>query len=813
MAVLGNGRDPTSQEKLEKIYRHANDAILVVDPDTQTITDCNPQACEVFECSREQLLDMEPSKLVSEGNHSCQEVYTELQQADGNLTDELSCRSCQGTDIKVELSLSSLRIDGEPRMLALIRDRTQIRRQREQLQKRSAAMEATSDGIAIIADDGSVEYANQAFAGIFGYDDAVALHGRKWRSLYEDEAWEQLQTKVLPTVRETGQWRGELRGQRRDGTTVPQSLSVAQLDGGEFVCSVRDISERKEHAATLESLSESARNLIAAEDRDAIAQIATDIVDDILGFDVGCVRLFDSKTNTLEPISMTERARTLIESCQAFDLDLSAAGRAYRRGTRIERTKDDVAYPDRGPTARVHFPLSQYGTLSVFSDSPSIRDLEMRYIEILAADITTALERTEREEALRKKKRELSQQRSELETINEVNQLVQQLIQQLVDTGTEEEVYRTVCDRIAASDFCESAWIGTVEPEAGTVLQATGTGVSDEYLALIESIPLARLADGIVAEAIRTQSIQVVRQYKTRQIGGDEEPQTSEATMAVPLSNDSRVFGVLVVTSTQNNAFSDTATNGFRVLSDVIGFTIRATLNRELLHSDTVTELEFKVTDPQCLPIGLSEHLGCQIQLEGMTQRSGGKVLCYLHADRDTPDDVVAVTDEMEMVEACRIVDERDDGLLLEVIASMPLVQLFADIGASIPTVIATDGEARIVVEGLPGTSREIVQAFDERYENVDLLTKREVNRPVNKTGTLREHLEETLTDRQRTVIEAAFTAGYYEWPRKSSAEELADAIGIAASTLHQHLRKAERKILESVLGDPQPVHQSSTHD
>lgn len=43
----------------------------------------------------------------------------------------------------------------------------------------------------------------------------------------------------------------------------------------------------------LETLNESARSLIAAEDRDAIAHIAIDIVENAPEFDIGCVRLFD----------------------------------------------------------------------------------------------------------------------------------------------------------------------------------------------------------------------------------------------------------------------------------------------------------------------------------------------------------------------------------------------------------------------------------------------------------------------------------------------------------------------------------------
>lgn len=537
MAALGNGRDPESQERLEKIYQNANDAILVVDPETETITDCNPKACELFNCSREELLAIQPSKLVSEENHSCQQVFAEVTDAEGSLTDTLSCQTLSGQKVYVEISLSKIQVDDQPRMLALIRDRTRVHRQQRELQKRSAAMEATTAGIAIIREDGTLDYVNQAFAEIYGYDESDDLHRCKWSELYGDDEWNRIQSEVLPTVRLSDQWRGELRGQRRNGTTVPQAASVAALEESGFVCSVREITERKDHIETLETLNDSARSLIAAQDRDAIAQIAIDLVDDVLGFDVACVRLFDSARNALDPIAMTNEAEVLVESCQAFDLDTSSAGRAYRQGIRVKQTKDDVICAGSSATARVHVPLDQFGTLSVFSRTPEFDELDLRCIEILAANITTALEQTEREETLWTKKRELDRQRAELETVNQINQLVQQLIHQLVETTTQEEVYQTVCDRIASSEFYDSAWIGTFEIETGTVTRAVGSEVSEAYLELLESKPITQIADGIVGEAVRTESLQMIHQYRQRGIQEEQElieTPEDETMIAVP---------------------------------------------------------------------------------------------------------------------------------------------------------------------------------------------------------------------------------------------------------------------------------------
>lgn len=53
------------------------------------------------------------------------------------------------------------------------------------------------------------------------------------------------------------------------------------------------------------------------------------------------------------------------------------------------------------------------------------------------------------------------------------------------------------------------------------------------------------------------------------------------------------------------------------------------------------------------------------------------------------------------------------------------------------------------------------------------------------------------LTEKQLQVLRRAIEAGYYDAPRRTSSEALARSFGIGRSTLEEHLRKSERRVLE----------------
>jgi hypothetical protein len=62
-----------------------------------------------------------------------------------------------------------------------------------------------------------------------------------------------------------------------------------------------------------------------------------------------------------------------------------------------------------------------------------------------------------------------------------------------------------------------------------------------------------------------------------------------------------------------------------------------------------------------------------------------------------------------------------------------------------------------------------------------------------------RENVLSGLTVIQRNVLTSAHSTGYFEVPRKITTESLASRLGIDKSTLSEHLRKAEKRVIDDL--------------
>lgn len=103
------------------------------------------------------------------------------------------------------------------------------------------------------------------------------------------------------------------------------------------------------------------------------------------------------------------------------------------------------------------------------------------------------------------------------------------------------------------------------------------------------------------------------------------------------------------------------------------------------------------------------------------------------------------------------------------------------------PVEFGSDGTIRVT---LVGEGSAFADAFADLPEVVDL--------DVLETGDYDpgvRQLFDRLTARQQEVLATAVRAGYYDDPREATHEELAADLGLAPSTVGEHLRKIEARV------------------
>lgn len=374
----------------------------------------------------------------------------------------------------------------------------------------------------------------------------------------------------------------------------------------------------------------------------------------------------------------------------------------------------------------------------------------------------------------------------------------------VVDSRSLEALERTVCERLVDSSHYRSAWIGQHVPATD--------GITVQHSAGFDG----RLADAVAVQAGSGESpgrsvwdsvlddgtVQVLdagdRGFEPWwKSGGDS---CIESAAAVPLSHDGSAYGVLGLATARSGAFDAVERQALGVVGGVVGATVGAIRNRELLYADRIVELELRVTDPSSTLVRASEGLGCRISLDGSVA-TGDRWLLYWDVEGVDAEAVATTVGQYRGVDDCRIVHNREGRRRLELTAagSSTLCQA-ATAGARVRSAVADDGVCRAVVEVPRSASvREVLSRLRESSPGLELRSLREHDRPPADPDVSGGVLDD-LTDRQRDVLEAAYSAGYFDWPRGSTAEEVADALGITGPTFLGHIRKAERHLLADLL-------------
>lgn len=439
--VAGFVRDISDRKRREELLQqyevlveNMDDAVFMFDADG-TCTFVDATTVEATPYTRDELVGGPVSRLVDLGLTSKSpeyETYTTAVEAvlagereEARVTLEVAGMT-DGSNL-TDIQLSRVEDDdGElVGVVGVARDVSDQHQRKRELEARNEAIQAATDGIAIVGPDGQYSFVNQAHADIYGYDNPDAFIDESWEMCYGDDELDRFETAVMPTIEETGSWRGEATGQRRDGSTFPQELSLTLMDRGQLICVVRDITDRKHREAELrtekskiEALHEVATRFSACETRESVYDELVAAAQEILEYDIVIVDEAQGQVLVPQAHSTTVDTEQYFDETPIFAND-NIAAEVYRTGEPSvvdDLVETDVTPADSEFRSALTVPIGNVGVFQTVSKSPGAygnSDLEL--VEILVAHARETVARLQEEEKLRNRSVELEQKNDRLD--------------------------------------------------------------------------------------------------------------------------------------------------------------------------------------------------------------------------------------------------------------------------------------------------------------------------------------------------------------------------------------------------------------
>ena len=430
-------------------------------------------------------------------------------------------------------------------------------------------------------------------------------------------------------------------------------------------------------------------------------------------------------------------------------------------------------------TVREYFALESIETVLTNRDNGDLRD------PAVLGEIKTQLDelRATQESAIKERERQLRRAR-------EINSLLRAVDSALVDGTTRQELESAVCTSVVETGNYNGAWIARYDEVMNTfICQANaGSKVPTVDSEINNTNPVAES----IQHALSDDSVRTVA----------KEVYDDDSAIVAPITYRDATYGALTVTL--HGSASNEEQSVFDEIGERLGHGINAAESKRLLYEDAAVELELKHTDTRDVLIDLSVEFNTEVRLEGLSPTTDGVVSAYVAIDIADAETVLSVLSPLEAIIDARIVTDEPTEALFELqLADASVLLPLVEFGSAVESLIATDGSGSVTIRVPPQSDpRTIIDTIQSSFPDITVTAKRKVDDKVQSVSSFKRRLEETLTTRQLDVLETALASGYFEWPRDSTAEQVADSLGIAAPTFHEHLRSGERKLMQAFFAE-----------
>lgn len=215
------------------------------------------------------------------------------------------------------------------------------------------------------------------------------------------------------------------------------------------------------------------------------------------------------------------------------------------------------------------------------------------------------------------------------------------------------------------------------------------------------------------------------------------------------------------------------------------------------LTSEQVLELEFH-SEQLAKPFIETGGPTLQIRVDGIVPLDDGGQLQYWTITGIPPKTYAELVTDLSIVSDVRLLGTVEETFRVEARTTADSMFTAFDAFDGYTKEAYIDNSKMKVIGEFPATvdGEAVVEAVQGVHPSLELVGQRLVYTPL----LFRTLAEERLTERQWTAFQMAYYAGYFNRPRESSGDDLAERMGIARQTFHHHLREAERLVAQLLL-------------
>jgi predicted DNA binding protein len=364
--------------------------------------------------------------------------------------------------------------------------------------------------------------------------------------------------------------------------------------------------------------------------------------------------------------------------------------------------------------------------------------------------------------------------------------------EELATVSTQTEIQTAVCDRLVSIDTCQFAWTGDVVGDERVMPQECDSIENETIEAFLAQ------HNEHISRTIVSRDTQIVTRTNAsgRRSDSNNGSDIDVSHVLVPIVTGDTVRGIVGI-GTESDDFDTMERDLLESIGVQIGHALGAVEHKRLLLADSVMELTIQSTDDGAFFATASAALDCRFRLSGLVPVEGDSLLCFVVVTGSTPEEILTFADDASGVDRARLIRDHGDSVLIECAVTDDPAVVAVERGGNISELISENGQERVVSEvATDADTRSMIDSVTSAFPDSYLLAKREREKPVETKVGLRESLSELLTQKQESALRVAYLGGYFEWPRGSTAEELAESMDVSSPTLHNHLRNAQQKLL-----------------